>query len=54
MARAGVQLPSDWRARSLRIDLGSAIEFLSSPQDRPSMHARARRQVERTLELLAS
>lgn len=45
----GVQLPSNWRKLSLFTDLTSACEFLSSPEDRPVIHANAIAQIRATL-----
>ncbi|MEE9312552.1 MAG: aminoglycoside phosphotransferase family protein [Planctomycetota bacterium] len=54
LAKSGVDLPEDWFQRTLLSDLTSALEFLSSKQDRPNTHARAKKQVELTLLALAS
>ena len=45
----GVDVSSDWLARAEYLDLASACEFLSSREDRPETHARARAQIESTL-----
>lgn len=52
LAASGVELPSDWRARALRADLGSAIEFLTSQDDRPQTQARALQQIRESLDFL--
>ncbi len=48
----GLKPPKDWYARALLADLGSALEFLSSPDDRPQTHARALSQIRGTLTAL--
>ncbi|MHC4840408.1 MAG: phosphotransferase family protein [Planctomycetota bacterium] len=53
LEESGVSLPDDWQQRTLLSDLTSAIEFLSSKEDRPKTHARAKNQVENTLVALA-
>lgn len=50
LAERGLQLPTDWRARSELADLSSALEFLSSAEEKPETHARALRQISRLLE----
>lgn len=52
LAQGGVALPEDWRERAEFHDLSSACEFLSSEEERPAVHARARRQIEQTLSRL--
>jgi aminoglycoside phosphotransferase (APT) family kinase protein len=47
-----VELPSYWRELTLLTDLGSALEFLSSPDDRPQTHAAALAQIETTIAFL--
>ena len=49
LADEGVTLPVDWREQAAFTDLGSALEFLSSPEDKPRTHAAAIRQIERYL-----
>lgn len=44
-----VELPAHWRKLALLTDLGSALEFLSSPDDRPQTHAAALTQIKSTI-----
>lgn len=44
-----VDLPAHWRKLALLTDLSSALEFLSSPDDRPQTHAAALAQIKSTL-----
>jgi hypothetical protein len=48
----GITPPKDWYARALLADIGSALEFLSSTDDRPQTHARALSQIRGTLTAL--
>lgn len=48
----GVKLPPTWRKLCLLQDLSSACEFLSSPEDKPLTHARALKQIQRSLAVL--
>ena len=48
-AESGRSLPSDWRAHAEFDDLSSACDFLSSVEDKPETHARALRQISRSL-----
>ncbi len=52
LADGGLTPPQDWYARGLLADIGSALEFLSSPDDRPQTHARALSQIRGTLTAL--
>jgi aminoglycoside phosphotransferase (APT) family kinase protein len=48
----GFKPSKDWHALSLLADLSSALEFLSSAEDRPQTHARALSQIRGTLAAL--
>ncbi len=48
-AERGQRLPDDFRAHAELEDVGSALDFLSSPEDKPEIHARARAQIEQLL-----
>jgi aminoglycoside phosphotransferase (APT) family kinase protein len=48
----GFSPPKDWYTRSLLADLASALEFLSSAEDKPQTHARAISQIRGTLTAL--
>lgn len=48
----GFTPPKDWYACSLLADLSSALEFLSSTEDKPQTHARAVSQIRGTLTAL--
>jgi aminoglycoside phosphotransferase (APT) family kinase protein len=48
----GLNLPENWNALRLLADLSSAVEFLSSVDDRPETHAAALRQIHSTLKTL--
>jgi aminoglycoside phosphotransferase (APT) family kinase protein len=48
-----IEIPIDWRARTLLIDISSALEFLSSPDDRPETHAAAMAQIRATMAQLS-
>ncbi len=48
----GLTPPKDWYARALLADLSSALDFLSSTDDRPQTHARALSQIRGTLTAL--
>ena len=48
----GFKPSKDWHALSLLADLSSALEFLSSPDDRPQTHAHALSQIRGTLAAL--
>lgn len=45
LEEGGASLPDDWEERAAFMDLTSALEFLSSREDRPQVHQRARAQV---------
>jgi len=51
LREGGVELPLDWRARRARVDLTSALDFLSSDRDLPERHAACLAQVRATLAL---